>query len=250
MKKIIFTLLALVGTMSMNAQIMQIYNGETLVKEYKASEATHVVFKEVPVFSFGQGEAVAKGIGSVKWIQLWENGPKFAEYNVGATYATEYGGYYTWGGTYNNNPNLEGFEWTDDHNTGTTSLTGNDDTATALWGSNWRMPTSTELENLLKSDNCKVEWKSDYKGKAGYLCTGKEGTAYENNSVFLPAAGLCDDGDVHGHGQGNYGLYWSSTPNGMYNVYYLFFNSGDQGVNFDRRNFGYSIRAVLNEVVE
>ena len=49
MKKIIFTLLALVGTMSMNAQKVQVMkimkNGEVIAK-YKAAEADEVVFVE------------------------------------------------------------------------------------------------------------------------------------------------------------------------------------------------------------
>lgn len=44
MKKIIFTLLALVGTMSMNAQVMKIMKGETVVATYTAEQADNVVF--------------------------------------------------------------------------------------------------------------------------------------------------------------------------------------------------------------
>ena len=62
---------------------------------------------------FGTGTADVSGTdagrSSCGWVQLWENGPKFAEFNVGATItdytsATDYttaniGGYYGWGGT-------------------------------------------------------------------------------------------------------------------------------------------------------
>ena len=234
MKKIFFTLLALVGTMSMNAQVMKIYNGETLVKEYKANEATHVVFEEAP--AFGQGKAEATGIGNVKWIQLWAGGPKFAEYNVGAANnkAEDYGGYYAWGGSQDK---------VDDHKTGTDALSGDSDTATKLWGSNWRMPTSAELEELIA--NCDVEWTDSYKGsgKQGRIFTGKG--AYSSNSVFLPAAGYCNRGNVYY--QGNNGYYWSSTPNGSYYAYYLYFLLGYQSVDFGGRNDGCSVRAVLKE---
>ncbi len=41
------------------------------------------------------GKAYATGPDcDVNWVQLWKNGPKFAEYNVGATSVTDYGGYY------------------------------------------------------------------------------------------------------------------------------------------------------------
>ena len=183
-------------------------------------------------FPFGQGKEAAEGIGNVRWVQLWENGPKFAEYNVGATSATEYGGYYTWGGTYKNG---NGIAWSDDHNTGSVALTGDTDTATKLWGNRWRMPTKEELDNLLaKSD---VKWDNTNKG---LLCTGKG--AYSSNSVFLPAAGYCDNTGVHAQGSG---FYWSSTANGD-NAYYLYFKLDDQKLDYDR-GCGYSVRAVLAE---
>ena len=73
----------------------------------------------VNIDAFAQGEAEATGIGNVRWIQLWEGGPKFAEYNLGATSATEFGGYYTWGGTYING---DGIAWDGTYNEGTSDL--------------------------------------------------------------------------------------------------------------------------------
>ena len=178
---------------------------------------------------------------NVNWVQLWENGPKFAEYNVGATSVTEYGGYYTWGGTFANGESV----WNDDHIDGESNLscTGDNitDTATQLWGSKWRMPTKEELDNLLAK--CDVKWDNTNKG---LLCTGKG--AYSSNSVFLPAAGTCyGDDDVEG--QGEYGDYWSSTANGSDFAYDLLFDAGDTPFvsKFGYRNLGYSVRAVLNE---
>ena len=233
MKKIFFTLLALVGTMSMNAQIMQIYNGETLVKEYKASEATHVVFKEAPT----TGTEKRTGDIDVNWVQLWENGPKFAEYNVGAANnkAEDYGGYYNWGMS-----EVQTFSNRTNYKSGTDPLTGADDTATKLWGSNWRMPTQTELQGLI--DNCDVAW-TNVNGKDGCKYTGKG--AYASNSVFLPAAGYYYYGNASD--QGNCGYYWSSTPNSSNNAYYLRCKSGTQNVTPNNRGLGYSVRAVLAE---
>ena len=233
MKKIIFTLLALVGTMSMNAQIMKIMKNGEVIKTYWAVEADEVVFDEEP---FGQGIAAATGVGYVKWVQLWADGPKFAEYNVGATSVEDYGGYYNWGKTTNK-------DTSGDYKSGTDALTGTDDTATNLWGSKWRMPTQAELEGLLA--NCEVEWTT-VGGLQGSKFTGKG--AYSSNSVFLPATGLCDDGSVGG--QGSLGHYWSSTPKGSGFAYNMYFLSGYQSVNIDYRNYGNSVRAVLNEVVE
>ena len=242
MKKIIFTLLALVGTMSMNAQkvqVMKIYNGDQLVAKYKPNQATHVVFVEELATT---GTEKRTGNIDVNWVQLWENGPKFAEYNVGAANnkAEDYGVYYAWGGSQNR---------VDDHNTGSEALTGDTDTATKLWGDKWRMPTKEEFQALLV--NCNVEWIDGSEKKynntdvTGLLCTGKG--EYLFNSVFLPAAGYCDRGSVYV--KGDYGLYWSCTPDADVSdgAHDLYFVSRDQVVGGDFRRYGGSVRAVLAE---
>ena len=171
----------------------------------------------------------------VNWVQLWAGGPKFADYNVGATYgkAESYGGYYAWGGSQ---------EKVDDHNTNNTgsgNLSRDDDTATKLWGSNWRMPTRAEFQGLI--DNCDVEWTT-VRDVNGHKFTGKG--AYASYSVFLPAAG-CYSGGVCD--QGDDGYYWSSTPNGSNDAYYLDFCLERRGVSNSERGNGYSVRAVLAE---
>ena len=225
-------------------------DGDTAIKSTGTNGLQAGKYYNLTIFPFGQGEAKATGIGNVRWIQLWKDGPKFAEYNVGTTSVEDYGGYYTWGGAYANG---EGITWYDDHNTGTTSLTGNDDTATALWGSKWRMPTNAELDDakggLLYECNC--TWTENYKGTDinGLLCTGKGD--YESNSVFLPATGYCWQGEVKD--LGNFGSYWSSTPHDndswawilgfgfdKYDVY-------DQSVKGRASQSGFSVRPVLAE---
>ena len=198
-----------------------------------------------PITFSGQaitGEADVKadaGISGnkVKWVQLWENGPKFAEVNVGVTdgNAESYGGYYNWGmSEVQTSSNYSNYK------SGTDPLTGADDTATKLWGSKWRMPTDAELQGLI--DNCDVAWIT-VNDKTGRKFTGKG--AYASNSVFLPAAGYCDYGYVDN--QGYVGDYWSSTPYGSDSAYDLHFNSGNQRVYSLRRSYGYSVRAVLAE---
>ena len=183
------------------------------------------------------GTAKRTGDIDVNWVQLWENGPKFAEYNVGAenSKAEDYGGYYNWGMS-----DVQTSSNFADYKSGESPLTGDDDTATKLWGSNWRMPTQTELQGLI--DNCDVAWTT-VNDKDGLKFTGKG--AYASNSVFLPAAGEYNAGDVYG--QGGYGKYWSSTPGGDDYAYNLGFNSGSQNVEDDARYNGYSVRAVLAE---
>ena len=112
-------------------------------------------------------------------------------------------------------------------------------------GHTWTLPSAAQWQALI--DYCKWEWKENYnKTKMnGYLVKGRDDTYESDNSVFLPAAGICDAGSVGG--QGNSAHYWSSTPYGSSCVYYLYFYSGGQDVNINDRNFGYSVRAVLAE---
>ena len=237
MKKIFLALFALAGTMSMNAQIVKIMKGGEVVASYTAEQADSVVFEEAKA-STTTGTAKATIGGSevdVNWVQLWENGPKFAEYNVGVTdgKAESYGGYYCWGSRIDKDSNGA-------YKSGTDALTGTDDTATNLWGNNWRMPTRAELDGLLA--NCDVAWTT-VNGVYGRKFTGKDD--YKDNSVFLPAAGSCGFGSVIE--QGYYGYYWSSTPLGSSDACYLYFGSGSQNVNYRLRDYGYSVRAVLAE---
>ena len=194
----------------------------------------------------GTAEATIKNVKTdVKWVQLWKNGPKFAEHNVGATSATECGGYYCWGGTYQNGV---GIEWNEKCKTDWGDLTREEDTATTLWGNNWRMPTMAELSHaaggLLHECDCK--WVTNYNntGVNGLLCTGKGD--YDENSMFLPAAGRLDYGTLWG--KGDNGHYWSSSQYDGDNASPLFFNSyGQRDGDYATRSIGYSVRAVLNE---
>ena len=233
MKKIFLALAALAGTMSMNAQIVKIMKGGEVVASYTAEQVDSVVFAEEPAIT--TGTAKRTGDIEVAWVQLWKNGPKFAEYNVGATNnkAEDYGGYYCWGGSIDKDSNAA-------YKSGTDPLTGTDDTATNLWGSNWRMPTKAELDDLLA--NCDVVWTT-VNGVKGHKYTGKGN--YASNSVFLPAAGFYFSGDVND--QGNFGYIWPSTPGDSGNAYYLLFGSGKQKVADFSRDLGFSVRAVLVE---
>ena len=203
MKKLLLSLMALVCSMSMNAQI--------------------------------KGTATRTGDISVNWVQLWEDGPRFAEYNVGAENAEDYGGYYCWGSSIDRDSK-------DAYKSGSDALSGADDTATNLWGDNWRMPTKEELKALL--DNCDVAWTDNYNGSGikGKVFTGKGD--YASNSVFLPANGSGMGGGVFGKGiQGN---YWPSTPDGTTRVFYLVFNSAVQKIESNSsRMSGLAVRAVL-----
>lgn len=231
MKKIFFALIALLCSMSMNAQIMKVMKDGQLVATYKASEANRVVFEDVPTEGSAKATINGKEV-DVKWIQLWDGGPKFAEYNVGVTdgKAESEGGYYEWGGHIEKNMS------SNEYNTGSTCLADNDDTATALWGSNWRMPSKREFEALIA--NCDIE-NTTLNGVKGIKATGRG--EYSDNSIFLPAAGYWRG---HAFDYGMIGYYWSSTPNDDKACYLYFYNTSRMSVR--ERHFEYSVRAVLN----
>lgn len=180
----------------------------------------------------------------VNWVQLWAGGPKFAEFNVGAANnnAEDYGGYYCWGKYIDKDTD-------GNYDTGTTVLSGNRDTATQLWGSNWRMPTIEEFITLANNDGsekCTCNWVLNYNGTGinGRLFTGKD--KYASNSIFFPATGCFNRAKVVD--QGIDACYWSSSPGGPQGAHVLYFNSTSiETQSFSDRIAGITVRAVLAE---
>lgn len=126
----------------------------------------------------GRGKAIAIIDGQeveVVWMQLWENGPKFADRNVEGT------------------------------------MTFTDAIADPfVWGANWCTPSQDDMEELVKaaSDTSSEKVACTYteeNGVWGFKFTGTE-TAYRDNSVFFPAqSGRSDNGDAS---------FWSGAPSG------------------------------------
>ena len=215
-------------------------------------------------------------------IQLWANGPYFATCNVGATKPEEAGYYFWWGDTvgYTNNGATASVQrkWVSvadgttsikfyssddkagqtygksiadlynkgyiDANSTSGKLKPAYDAATAHLGAPWRMPTSDEIQGLVK--NCTATWTTQ-NGVEGLLVKGKT-DGYTDKSIFLPAAGY-GNGASHIN-SGESCLYWSSTPiagDSDYYAWYLFFyyKSGDDfKLDNGNRYYGRSVRAV------
>lgn len=176
----------------------------------------------------------------VPWVQLWEDGPKFAAYNVGVTdgQPESYGGYYVIGGIQDkgNDYYVENVE----------TLPAEHDTATLLWGENWRMPTGAELQGLI--DHCDIERVVVIGSHAGTRFTGRG--EYAVCTLFLPATGYCAGGDVSSDYAQNHddfeGHYWSST-NYYYGVGYKCLNltRDNTSVEEDMYSRNMSVRAVV-----
>ena len=187
------------------------------------------------------------------------SGLKWAKCNVGAETETDYGYYFQWGDIANKsnsdcnwanykygdgskfskyNPVLNGYSGTID---GKATLDLDDDAAAQIMGGDWRMPTKDEFQELL--DNTDKLWTT-INGVSGYKFTSiKEG--YQNNSIFIPAAGYCKDGSVLNVGLG---YVWSSSLNTSYphRAWNLNFSSGGCGMSgSSSRSNGVPVRGVF-----
>lgn len=100
------------------------------------------------------------------------------------------------------------------------------------------MPTEAEF-NELKS-NCTYTWAT-LNGKRGYKITSKK----NGNSIFIPAAGYLDAGNLEDAGSG--GCYWSSSldPDDPYSTRCLDFYSSGFHVGGSNRCLGFPIRPVM-----
>ena len=176
---------------------------------------------------------------------------KWASCNVGATAPEEYGGYYAWGETeeksdyswstykYCNGIPTSITKYCTSSTYGIvdnkTTLEPADDVATVKWGSNWRIPTKAEIDEL--RNNCTWQWTT-LNGVDGYRVTGPNG-----NSIFLPAAGRLGSEVNY---RGSMGFYRSSSLDSSYSyeTYYLFFYSIHYGGGNSDRNCGHTVRPV------
>ena len=174
--------------------------------------------------------------------------------NVGAENPEDYGDYFPWGeiqpkDTYNwstyqycngslstmikycNNSNYGYNGFTDN----LTTLSPEDDAATANWGANWRMPTKEEWQELYNNTTCVF---STQNGVNGRLFTASNG-----NSLFLPGAGYHSGSSLNSAGNG---FYWSSSLNTTKpsNAWFFFFSSSTCDMWHSSRDYGRSVRAV------
>ena len=179
---------------------------------------------------------------------------KWAKCNVGAEKETDAGLYFAWGETTGYTASQVGtdkeFSWSDykygnsssnltkyNQSDSKTVLESTDDAASQIMGSDWRMPTKDEFQELL--DNTDKLW-TNINGVNGYKFTSK----INGNSIFIPAAGDCSGGSVDS--VGNSGGVWSSSLNtsNHSDAWYLGFLSGNCYVDYDGRCYGRSVRGV------
>ena len=202
-------------------------------------------------------------------VQLWENGPYWAECNVGATRPEEFGYYFCWGDTVGRKRVGDRWDAVDGSRIGvsfssencptsgkdisqlqlagyvgsTGSLVAKHDAATAYLGASWRMPTDAELEALVS--NCDNEWATR-NGVTGRLVKGRG--AYSERRVFFPAAGIGEESTIFF--PGSLGGYLSSTPYSekVSSVCFLSVSSFSFNRGFNSRSNGWSVRPVRRRI--
>ena len=192
---IIVVLCTLVTAMAQDVLVIP-YDATTLTDEQRNANPTYMVYptslegKDSVILLCECIEAVDLGL-SVKW----------ASCNIGAMKPEEYGLYFAWGET----ESKEDYWWTnyrycnqqdEFYGGGMTKYCMNagyglpdslntllceDDAASTHWQENWRMPSSSEGQELCQQ--CSWQW-AERNGVYGFEVTGPNG-----NSIFLPNAG-------------------------------------------------------------
>lgn len=183
-------------------------------------------------------EDKSQEIAGHKFVDLGlPSGLLWAETNLGATTAGDYGNYYAWGETKpheSNNYTLAAYSYAENSDftkynstDKKTVLEADDDAATATWGSSCRMPTNEEFGELV--EYCTFEWKKVANSANEEIGGIQVRSLLNGNSIFLPDAGYySEEGSLEVGKRGN---YWSSTlkpdddDDGFGLAYYLDSNS-------------------------
>ena len=124
----------------------------------------------------------------------------------------ENGDYYMWGDTYDCRKRSDD----DYYSSSTLSIAGyaSYDAATKLWGTNWRMPSQTEVNELY--NNCYVK-SGKMQGISGYYFVSKK----NRNVLFLPAAGRYYYSSSWSLSSSGYMYYWTCNPYSSSGAYYF-----------------------------
>ena len=194
-------------------------------------EATITQTKEI---KYVAGNAIDLGL-SVLWSDI----------NLGATTPEGFGEYFAWGETKPKEQYSKDNYMHYDHSMNQYLDIGEDisgtkyDAAHVNLGNGWRMPSNTELQELIK--NCEWEWVKSG-NTLGYKITGKNG-----NYIFMPAGGCIFYSTVSS--QNEWTEYWSSSERQKYkgDAYLLVENGYNPTVISSDKIYGVPIRPVKSK---
>lgn len=179
-----------------------------------------------------------------EWVDLGLS-VKWATCNVGSSTPSGFGSFFSWGEIKTKSDFTPDYRYEVDMNEyfnekqkGTTppaadyDIQISKDAATTVWGSEWRMPTKLEFEEL--KNKCRWIWKGN----------GYEVIASNGNSIFLPAGGWMNRKESIN--RGTLGVYWTATFTSIFRVsiYSISFHKDNIKFNEDSDCWGHSIRPV------
>ncbi len=238
------------GIGSFTANITGLTSGTTYYYKAFAINSAGTAYGNVMSFTSVDLEATTGTYNGHEWVDLGlPSGLLWATTNIGANASEFSGNYYAWGETtikydfswstykYCNGSSSTITKYCDTDNL--TILEEHDDAATVNWGYGWRMPTSTEIQELI--DNCTETWTIQNSVR-GYKFTGPNG-----NSIFLPAAGyrFGNENFYNGNDVNSRCYYWSSSLSmEVSQAEKLAMSSSSFGVVRSFRNWGIPVRAV------
>lgn len=194
----------------------------------------------IPSYSQTANDVVDLGL-SVNW----------ASQNIGANSPTDFGTYLAWGEMEAKNKYwFDTYQYTDAEECEQClidlgeSICGTEyDMARQLWKGKWRLPTNTEIMELI--NDCSWEWTSIDEIN-GFRITGPNG-----NSIFLPAGGYISND--RNEELGVQCSYWGGTKSFIRNAHTLLaFVDEDNNRNWircwgDYRPMGRLVRPVLDK---
>ena len=209
---------------------------------------------------------VTESVDGHEYVDLGlPSGTLWATCNIGAASPEQSGLYFAWGETtgyaagdghpfkwsnYRHGNQIDGniliYKYNIYQSNGTvdnlTELETSDDAAYVGWSTNWRMPSQTQVEELLNSSYTNAVWTTQ-NNVNGYLITSRM-NGYIGNSIFLPAAGWYLNTDLSDSGE--FGFYWSRSLNQSNSQFanYIVFSSGNIQWSLQTRSMGMTVRPV------
>lgn len=204
------------------------YAGHTFLS-WKTSATGGALFSsDTPINSdvtyYAQWEEISQG--EPPTVQLWEDGPEWADRNIGAEHDYDFGEYFMYG-------SIDGYRrennvWVGPENnfsfdaahcsiygqnksqlvsdgviTNDNVLTQSHDAATQKWGPGWKIPSRQDWLEL--NNHCDM-LRTEKDGVEGVKITGRGD--YSDKSIFLPDAGCAS-----GNGQASFNWYSSTGVN-------------------------------------
>ncbi len=202
--------------------------------------------------SLGWIESGAADCAVPEGVRLWEGGPLWAEFNLGASTPAEVGGYFSWGEvrpkTYfgwnryklcgGGSTSLKKYCTRPAYGKvdGLSCLEPGDDAAATMLGDGWRVPSKSDWEELVV--RCEWTWTT-VDGVNGYKVKGEDGAG-----IFLPATGYYSGEYLKECGW--FGYYWTADidPEYPYFAWDFYFQQVHQGCHRGGRDNGRCIRPI------